>query len=508
MQKAKVTFDKEFVIGEIDPRLSGSFVEHLGRCVYDGIYEPGHATADRLGFRNDVKQLIQELGVTNIRYPGGNFVSGYHWKDGIGPKDQRPHRKEMAWNVIETNEVGTDEFAQMLAEIDVELIMAANLGTGTPEEAGELVDYCNTTGGTSWSELRKKHGVEEPYRIKTWCLGNEMDGEWQICRQTPYEYARKAKETAKIMKWMDPKIELIACGTCTNEIGHETFGDWDRIVLEEAYDQIDYLSLHRYFNYDPSKQLFYKMYDDINDIPHFFKDLQDFLDTVISAADFVKGKLRSDKTINISFDEWGVITSTGAIPGGAEQEYGYASFKLLDAVIYGGLLSTFLNNADRVKIACQSLLINEGGMISTDPQGKAIRQATFYPFQDVARMAKGVALQPVASLPTSETQHHGEQATVTVAASYDEDTGCLNIFVMNCNLHEDVELTLDLRGFEHLRGNKIRSLYHDDPFICNSFEAEDNIIPIEESWDVDINETVSLVIRKHSWNVLCIQDLG
>lgn len=195
---------------------------------------------------------------------------------------------------------------------------------------------------------------------------------------------------------MDPSIKLIACGTCTNEVGHTSYGDWDLAVLEEAYDCIDYLSLHRYFNYDPAKQLFYPMHEDETDIPFFFRDLRDFLDTIISACDFVKGKKRSDKTMMISFDEWGVITDTGAVPGGVSQDFGFANFRQLDAVIYGGLLCTFLNYADRVKIACQSLLVNEGGMITTDPGGKAIRQTTFYPFQDAARYGRGISLKGAA----------------------------------------------------------------------------------------------------------------
>ncbi|TAH65564.1 MAG: alpha-N-arabinofuranosidase [Anaerolineaceae bacterium] len=502
MTKAHVIFDKDFVIGDIDRRLYGSFVEHLGRCMYRGIYEPTHESADEQGFRNDVKELIKELGLTAIRYPGGNFVSGYDWKDGVGPKEQRPARKEMAWNVIETNEVGTNEFAKYLKDLDIELIMAANLGTGSVMEAGEFVDYCNTDQGTYWSDLRREHGVLEPHKIKSWCLGNEMDGEWQIGMLTAKEYARKAKEAAKIMRWMDPSIELIACGTCTNEEGHKSFGEWDRIVLEETYDYIDYISLHRYFNYDPTKQLFYKMKDDISDIPYFFKDLQNFLDTVINAADFVKGKLRKDKDIFISFDEWGVITNTSAAPGGTAQEYGYANFCLLDAVIYGGLLCTFLNNADRVKIACQSLLVNEGGMISTDPKGKAIRQATFYPFMHAAKYGKGVALKPVTKLPTKATNHHGEEATMTVSAAFEEETGNLNVFLMNCDLQEDVEVHLDLRSFGKLKSLGRIELYHEDCFAGNTFEEEYKVVPKEMELASSQDGKFTILIKKHSWNVL------
>ncbi len=502
MKKAEVIYDRNFVIGEVDRRMYGSFVEHLGRCVYNGVYQPEHRSADRNGFREDVKELIKELGVTAIRYPGGNFVSGYDWKDGIGPKRKRPVRKDMAWNVLETNEVGTDEFARFAQECNVELIMAANLGTGTPKEAAELVDYCNTERGTYWGDLRRKNGKEEPHDFRVWCLGNEMDGEWQINMLKAGEYARKAKEAAKMMKWMDPSIELIACGTCTNEEGHHSFGDWDLTVLEETYDYIDYLSLHRYFNYDPGKHLFYPMHEDETDIPFFFRDLKNFLDTIISACDFVKGKKRSDKTIHISFDEWGVITDTGAVPGGVAQEYGFANFKELDAVIYGGLLCTFLNYADRVKIACQSLLVNEGGMITTDPKGKAIRQTTYYPFQDAAKYGRGTALRGNARLPKRVTNHHGEQETAAVACVYNEKDGELTVFAMNCDMEEELGLQLNFGSFGTLEGIVWRELYDEDPYAKNTFDNEFRVVPREKELAGTQDGRIEVVLKKHSWNVL------
>jgi alpha-N-arabinofuranosidase len=498
MTRAKVFFDKNYVVGQVDRRIAGSFVEHLRNCLYDGIHDPSHPEADTLGFRNDVKALIKELGVTAVRYPGGNFVSGYNWKDGIGPKDQRPRRREMAWHTVEANQVGINEFAAFLKELDIELLESVNLGTGTPMEAGELVDYCNGEGGSYWSDLRKQHGVKRPYGIEHWCLGNEMDGEWQINMLTAYEYARKAKETAKIIKWMDPSAKLIACGTCTNEVGHKTFGEWDRIVLEEAYDYIDYLSLHRYFNYRPNIHLAYPMYDDMSDIPFFFKDLQDYLDTITSVCDFVKGKNRKKKSINISFDEWGVITPNEAASGTSS----YAQFEFLDAIIYGGLLCTFINNADRVKIACQSLLVNVGGMITAVPGKKAIRQAVFYPFKDVALLARGFALRPVVELPEIKTNHHDMQKSLVLAATHDEEKRKLHIFIMNSDLQEDCELTLSFGSFGKLKGSCQSVLYRDNIHLVNSFDNETAIVPeIIRLQDPD-NGRIILNIRKHSWNVL------
>ena len=231
MKKAVITADKAYKISEVDRRLMGSFVEHLGRTVYGGIYEPDHPTADENGFRGDVKELIRELGVSIVRYPGGNFVSGYDWKDGIGPKEERPAKFDPAWKVVETNEVGTDEFAKYAKDTGFEVMMAVNMGTGTPQDAQEIVDYCNGKGDTYWSALRVKNGTAEPHGFKTWCIGNEMDGPWQICCMDADAYAKKAMEAAKLMRWTDPSIETVFCGSCATEPEHKTFGFWDRMVF-------------------------------------------------------------------------------------------------------------------------------------------------------------------------------------------------------------------------------------------------------------------------------------
>ena len=281
-----------------------------------------------------------------------------------------------------------------------------------------------------------------------------------------------------------------------------SYGEWDRVVLEEAYDYIDYISLHRYYNYNPDKHLFYPIKQSEKDIPFFFADLQSFLDTVISACDFVKGKRRSDKTINISFDEWGVITDTGAVPGKSDQEYGYASFKQLDAVIYGGLLCVFLNNADRVKIACQSLLVNEGGMITTDPSGKAIRQATFYPFKDVASYGKGVTLKGVTNMPKARTEHYGEYETAVISAVYNEEREEVNIFLMNSDMNEELSMDIDLKCFGELKAIEWIELFDEDPYAKNTFDDEFRITPEKKELEDPDGGKISLTLKPHSWNVL------
>lgn len=505
MKKARLIYDRDYEIGLIDPRLFGSFVEHLGRCCYGGIYEPMNKNSDALGFRNDVKELVREAGITGLRYPGGNFVSGYDWKDGIGPRNARPVKKDLAWGVTETNEVGTDEFMQFAKDCGTEVYMAVNLGTGTPMEAGEEVEYCNGNAGTKWADERVKNGHASPYGIRTWCLGNEMDGSWQICAHTPQEYARLCRETAKIVKWEDPNTEVIACGSCTNEVGHAPFGIFDRTVLEECYDVIDYLSIHRYLNYRPDKKLAYPCINEESDVPYLFRDLQNYIDAVNGAIRLVKEEKHSEKTVRLSFDEWGVITETGAIPGVGSQNYGYASFSALDAVVYGGILCTLLNNADTIRIACQSLLVNEGGMISTDPNGKAIRQTTFYPFCDAAHFGRGIALRAAGNFPKKETGHYGSQITIQTVAAYDPKTGMLTVFAANTDGEECCMLDLILRGFGQIKGVERRELHSEDPSAVNTFEDENRVIPTVLPLEDPTNGVLQVVLKPYSWNVFRFQ---
>ena len=295
MKKATMILDKDFSIGKIDPRMYGSFIEHLGRAVYGGIYEPTHPTADKNGFRRDVIEMVRKLGVPVVRYPGGNFVSGFNWEDSIGPRDQRPKRLDLAWFTTETNEVGLHEFCDWAKAADTTVMYAVNLGTRGPDAARNVVEYANHKGGSYWSDLRIKNGAKNPLGIKLWCLGNEMDGPWQIGHKTAYEYGRVANEAAKVMKWVDPSIELVACGSAAHDM--PTYGDWEYTMLNECYENVDYVSLHRYYG-NPT-----------NDTPGFLArsmDLDDFIREVVAICDAVGGRKHSKKKLNLSFDEWNV----------------------------------------------------------------------------------------------------------------------------------------------------------------------------------------------------------
>ncbi|MFR5337179.1 MAG: alpha-N-arabinofuranosidase, partial [Blautia producta] len=233
-RRAKMVLDKEFQIAPIDKRIYGSFIEHLGRAVYEGIYQPGHPAADENGFRQDVVQLVKELDVPIIRYPGGNFVSNFYWEDSVGPVSERPHRLELAWRSLEKNEIGLNEFSKWAKQVNSEVMMAVNLGTRGIQDACNLLEYCNHPSGTKYSDLRIRHGVKDPHNIKVWCLGNEMDGPWQIGHKTMEEYGRLAEETAKAMRLIDPGIELVSCGSSNRDM--PTFPDWEAVTLSHTYD--------------------------------------------------------------------------------------------------------------------------------------------------------------------------------------------------------------------------------------------------------------------------------
>jgi alpha-L-arabinofuranosidase len=504
MKKAKLKVDKDFTISKVDKRIFGTFIEPIRNIVYGNLYNPDHPEADEQGFRKDVLQLMRELNTTAIRYPGGNFVSGYNWMDGIGPKENRPVRFEKAWRNIETNQMGIDEYTDWVKKVGADPMLAVNLGTGTPEEASYEIEYTNMEGGTYFSDLRKKYGHEKPHDIKMWCLGNEMDGTWQLGEKTAEEYGRIAYEAAKQMRLVDPDIELVACGSCANDKTHPSFPDWDRVVLEHCYDNVDYLSIHRYYNYDPEsvKGTPFPSQFTPEDLPCISQDMSKFIDTICAAADFVKGRKYSDKTINICFDEWGVFSSQTAKAEGldwsertiVENQRRPFSTNLIDAVLFGSILITFINKCDRVKIACQSIVI--GSVVAADPKGGAFKQTTFYPFQHASTFGRGVALRPALESPLKKTDGYGEQPFIQTASVYDEEAGIVTVFAVNLSLRDSVELDCKLQ-FDSAKLVQHIQMHDSQPLAVNSFKNPDRVVPKELK--VDGNE---VVLPPLSWNVL------
>ncbi len=439
MKKASLLVCSDYKIGEVDKFVFGSFIEHLGRAVYGGIYEPAHPTADKNGFRRDVIDLIKQIDVPIVRYPGGNFVSGYNWEDGAGPVQNRPKRLELAWESTETNEFGTNEFVKWCREVGCEPLMAVNLGTRGPDEARNLVEYCNHPGGTYWSDLRISHGYKNPHGIKYWCLGNEMDGDWQMGHKTPLEYGRIANETAKLMKMTDNSIKLVLCGSSSGRT--RTFGEWETTVLDLAYDKVDYISLHQYFGNSDG---------DLRSFLAKGTELDRYIETVIACCDFMQGKRHSRHHIDLSVDEWNVwYHSHGAkfekwstAPSILEDIYNFA-----DALVVGSMLLSLLRHCDRVKIACMAQLVNVIAPIMTETGGGVWAQTIFYPYMHASRYGRGSVLLPKAESSTHETKDFTQVPDIDSLAVCDDEKGELTVFAINRDLSDSIPFTVKLIDF-------------------------------------------------------------
>ena len=498
MKKAKLTADRDFVIGRIDPRIYGSFVEHLGRCVYGGIYEPGHPTADADGLRGDVAALVRRLGVPVVRYPGGNFVSGFNWQDSVGPREQRPRRLDLAWYTTETNEFGLHEFMKWCKKVDTAPMYSVNLGTRGTDEARNVVEYANHPSGSYWADLRRRNGAEEPFGIKLWCLGNEMDGPWQMGHKTAAEYGRQADEAGKVMKWVDPSIELVACGSSSSEI--PSFGDWERTVLDECYDTVDYLSLHRYYG-NPT-----------GDTPGFLArsmDMDEFIRTVVGVCDSVQGKKHGKKRIDLSFDEWNVWYHSAQRDEELKKSdrWGRALplledvYNLEDALLTGSMLMTLLRHADRVKIACLAQLVNVIAPIMTRDGGGAWAQTIYYPFLHASQYGRGTSLQTLVDSPRYACRDYDAVPYIDAAAVLGDD-GSVTVFCVNRDSEEDCLLSLDLRAFGELQLAEHIVLSGDDVKAVNTEAAPDCVVPRPGPGARLEHGRGEVCLPRLSWNVL------
>ncbi len=494
MKKAQLIIDKNFIVGEIDKRIYGSFLEHLGRAIYTGIYQPESPFSDENGFRQDVLNLVRETAVPVVRYPGGNFVSGYNWEDGIGPKELRPRRAELAWHSTETNQFGLDEFIDWCKAAGTEPMMAINLGTRGTDEARNIVEYCNLEGGTYWSDLRIKNGHKEPHNVKLWCLGNEMDGDWQIGHKTSHEYGRAAHEAAKVMRWVSPDIELVACGSSNS--GMSTFAQWEADVLDHCYHDVDYLSLHTYYN------------NSENNTEEFLchsADMDSFIASVVSICDYVQAKKRSKKKIMLSFDEWNVWYHSHELdklckpweeaPHKLEDVYNFE-----DALLVGSMLITLLRHADRVKIACLAQLVNVIAPIMTSDTG-AWRQTIFFPYMQASVYGRGTALNTLIKSPIYESRKYGEVNLVDSIVIENDDEN-ITVFAVNKDLKEDIELACDLRQYTDFEVKEHIVLTHDDMKAENTEANPNNVAPTYSNASKVEGGMFSTVLGKHSWNVI------
>lgn len=496
--QASLTVDKDFVISEVDKRIFGSFIEHLGRAVYGGIYEPGHPAADADGFRRDVLEAVQRLQVPIIRYPGGNFVSGYNWEDGVGPKAERKQKLELAWWTTETNQMGTNEFADWAKLAGSEVMMAVNLGTRGPDEARNLVEYCNHPSGSYYSDLRIAHGYKEPHRFKTWCLGNEMDGPWQIGAKTAIEYGRIANETAKVMKWVDPSIELVACGSSNRSM--PTFAEWEATVLDLTYDQVDYLSLHTYYNNNK---------DETENFLAKSLDMDQFIDSVASICDYVQAKKRSKKKIYLSMDEWNVWKTIGTSRASDRWQVAPPEFEdmynMEDALMVGCLLISLLKHADRVKVGCLAQLINTIAPITTVTGGGLWLQTTYYPYQHASLYGRGTVLHPIIRSPKYDSKDFTDVPYLEAIAVYNEELSQVTVFAVNRHLTEELDLQVDLRSFGEVKVLEHLVLEHEDLKAVNTLEKPHQVTPHNRGNARADRSRVEARLGKASWNVIRLE---
>jgi alpha-L-arabinofuranosidase len=471
---ARISVDSRRVISPLDRNLFGSFLEHLGRAIYEGIYEPGSSLADANGFRKDVMDEVRRIGVPIIRYPGGNFVSGYHWLDGVGPKKDRPRVLDKAWNSLETNQFGTNEFMAWCKNVGARPLMGLNLGTATTEMAAALVEYCNIEKGTKWSDLRRTHGVEQPYKVEHWCLGNEMDGPWQIGHMTATEYGMKAQDAARQMRYVDPSLKLIACGSSGPFM--PTYLEWDREVLEQCYDYVDGLSLHRYLGNtkeetgeDSSKYLAMNL------------SMEKQIAETLAVCDLVRGHKRSPKQLWLSFDEWNVWyrERKGDAVNGHEQAAPHLLeeiYNLEDALLVGGIVNSLLRNANRIKIACLAQLVNVIAPIFTNSKG-LFRQTIFYPYSWGLQFAHGKVLDLLVDSPTYDVADMGQTAYLDVAGTMNPDDGTISLFILNRDLNKPHVAEIAWQDRAPARVLNASVLTGDDLKAVNSFDAPQRVAP-------------------------------
>lgn len=493
----RIFADARRTFAPIQRELFGSFLEQLGRAIYEGIYDPQSKLSDNNGYRKDVTEEIRKLGVPIIRYPGGNFVSGYNWLDAIGPKANRPRVLDKAWNTVNSNEFGTDEFLAWCRLADTEPLLAVNLGTGTAEEASALVEYCNVEKGTRWSDLRRKNGVAGAYRVKNWCLGNEMDGPWQIGHMTATEYGLKAEDAARQMRYVDPSLKLVACGS--SGPGMPTYLEWDREVLEQCYDYVDAISLHRYFNNaedtggDSSKFLAMNL------------SMERQIDEVAAVCDVVRGHKRSSKRLWLSFDEWNVWyrARTGAAVNGGKQTAPHLLeevYNLEDALLVGGLLNALIRKADRVKLACLAQLVNVIAPIMTNENG-LLRQTTYYPYSWALEFARGAALDLLVESPAYDVPRLGEVPYVDAAGTLQAESGKMALFLLNRDLTKPRQLEIVWEGSSP-RAGEVIVLTGSDLKASNTFEAPARVTPQKGEKPSNIGGRSSLELPPRSYTVV------
>jgi alpha-N-arabinofuranosidase len=496
---ATIYLDSQHHVGTIDRRIFGGFLEHLGRAVYEGVFDPGNPLSDENGFRRDVIEALRPLGMPVIRYPGGNYVSACDWKDGVGPVEKRPRRPDFAWQSIESNRFGTNEFMKWCQKLGTEPMMAVNLGTAGATEAAQLVEYCNLPVGTMWADLRREHGRESPYGVKLWCLGNEMDGPWQAGHVPAEVYAQRAMQASQLMKGLDSSIQTIACGSSGRFM--PTYLQWDREVLEYCWTSVDFISAHRYSE------------NWRNDTAWFLAEGIE-IDRIIAdyagLIGYVRGAKRSDKRVFLSFDEWNVWYRAR---GGDAEKGGWKEaphlieehYNLEDALVCAQYLAAFVRRADVVKVACIAQVVNVIAPILTRKEGLLI-QSIYYPFLKFSQHAGGKSLVPVIDSPVYKAGERGEVPVIDACATMHEN-GEVAVFAVNRSEASAVTVRV---GMADLRVTSVvvaEVMGGDDPKVGNTWEEPDRV-GMREGMAKVIDGQVEMTVPRTGFGVVRVRTEG
>ena len=528
---AKILVHPNFRIGDISPRLYGAFLEPIGTFVNGSMYNPKHPDADDMGFRKDFMEMLKASGLPSVRLPGGNFVSGWDWKDSIGAMEERKTRLDPAWNQYIPNDIGHDEYLQWAERTGVESMYTINLGTGDINDAIKIIEYTNHSGVSYWSDLRRKNGHEKPYGVKTWYLGNEMDGPWQIGSWLfdPHGYGVRTNEVSKVMKMIDPSIETVVCASTSFTAPH--FPRWDLEVLQQCYQTVDYISLHHYHSALPGDYLA------LLGSSRYFED---YINTEIAICDYVQAQYRSPKKIMLSFDEYGTSPREPTPLNYGRGIYNYLKpfytfgtpreyvlhdpdnmtvrrpprgGDMLNALTSASTMLAFLRHADRVKIGCMT-----GGLfaLAATSREHVWKPAAHYSCTHLMRYGRGVSLKAIVDCDTYDIPGYAMDDTaqfyslenvdvIDTAAAYDEESGELNIFVINRNDKEGNVVEIDAEAFKGFKFTEHIQLYSEDMDARNTYEQPDTIIPSVNAEAECIDGKVTSYLKKLSWNVFCFR---
>lgn len=529
-QNAKITVHPGFETGEISKQLFSAFMEPIGTIVNGTMFNPKHPTADEQGFRKDFIEAVKESGLPAVRMPGGNFVSAWQWKDSIGPKENRKVHLDPAWHQYYSNEVGHDEYLSWAEKTGTTPLYTVNLGTGTMQDAMDIVEYTNHVGGTYWSELRKKNGHEKPYGVKTWYLGNEMDGPWQLgsWSNNPSGYGVMCNETSKAMKWIDESIKTAVCGSSAPFMEH--FPQWDEAVLDQCYDTVDYLSIHHYHSAPPN---------DLKALLGGSLYYEDFINNEIAMCDFVAAKHRSPKKMMISFDEYGAMVRENSPlnPGYGRYNMARTHYRfdpertyikhdpdnmkffefpgsdMLHLLANTSIQLALLRHADRVKIGCMT-----GGLgaIASSDHDHVWKAASYYAYTQLIEYAKGTSMQVSVDSQTYDmpgyaiddtSQYTGKEGVnyIDAACAWDKDNNRVTVFAINRNEDSEYPLTVDVKGFEGYKPVKHLETYSSDFDAKNTYEDEKKILPVSNTEYTFENGELKAHVKPLSWNVFVFE---